>query len=442
MNPWQQIVKNLQPEISPESFENWLEPVRFSHLDDSRTLHLVAPNLSAKRWIEDEFTDKILTTGKDLRLDISTINFAVANHTAAQPSSQEDNAVQTAFNFADTTGFFNGKYTFDNFVVGSCNELAHAAARAVATNPARAYNPLYVYGGVGMGKTHLMHAIGQEMQSNFPDMQVVYVSSEEFMNEMISSLRYDRMGTFHRRFRAADVLLVDDIQTLGSKERTQEEFFHTFNTLHNMQKQIVISSDRAPKQIPGLVDRLRSRFEWGLMADIQAPDLETKMAILDRKAEELSLDLSQDIRIFLATHLKSNIRELEGALTHLTAIASLARSEITLAMARQTLQSMTASSNNGSRATFDKVLKVVAEHFGLEPSQLKEKTNVRSISYPRQIAMYLAKEILDLSLPDIGKAFSGKHHTTVLHAVRKIESKRLGDQEIDTLLHELSDRIK
>jgi len=441
MNPWQKIVKNIQPEISPESFENWLEPVRFSHLDESRTLHLVAPNLSAKRWIEDEFTDKILTTGKDLRLDIATINFEVANHTAAQPFPQEDNAVQTAFDFSDTTGSFNGKYTFANFVVGSCNELAHAAARAVATNPARAYNPLYIYGGVGMGKTHLMHAIGQDMRSSFPDMQVVYVSSEEFMNEMISSLRYDRMGTFHRRFRAADVLLVDDIQTLGSKERTQEEFFHTFNTLHNMQKQIVISSDRAPKQIPGLVDRLRSRFEWGLMADIQPPDLETKMAILDRKAEELSLDLSQEIRIFLATHLKSNIRELEGALTHLTAIASLARSEITLGMARQTLQSMTASSK-GSRATFDKVLTVVAEHFGLESTQLKEKTNARSISYPRQIAMYLAKDILDLSLPHIGKAFGGKHHTTVLHAVRKIESQRLGDQEIDTLLHQLSDRIK
>jgi len=441
MNPWQKIVKNIQPEISPESFENWLEPVRFSHLDESRTLHLVAPNLSAKRWIEDEFTDKILTTGKDLRLDIATINFEVANHTAAQPFFQEDNAVQTAFDFSDTTGSFNGKYTFANFVVGSCNELAHAAARAVATNPARAYNPLYIYGGVGMGKTHLMHAIGQDMRSSFPDMQVVYVSSEEFMNEMISSLRYDRMGTFHRRFRAADVLLVDDIQTLGSKERTQEEFFHTFNTLHNMQKQIVISSDRAPKQIPGLVDRLRSRFEWGLMADIQPPDLETKMAILDRKAEELSLDLSQEIRIFLATHLKSNIRELEGALTHLTAIASLARSEITLGMARQTLQSMTASSK-GSRATFDKVLTIVAEHFGLEPTQLKEKTNARSISYPRQIAMYLAKDILDLSLPHIGKAFGGKHHTTVLHAVRKIESQRLGDQEIDTLLHQLSDRIK
>ena len=439
MNPWQQIVKSLRPKISPESFENWLEPVRFSHLDESKALHLIVPNPSAKRWIEDEFTERILSAGEHLGFGISELRFTVATNPSPRPPRYEDSATQTEFDFSSATGVFNDRYSFDNFVVGSCNELAHAAARAVATNPARAYNPLYIYGVVGMGKTHLMHAIGQQSQSNFPRLQVVYVSSEEFMNEMINSLRYDRMGSFHRRFRAADVLLVDDIQTLGSKERTQEEFFHTFNTLHNLQKQIVISSDRPPNKIPGLVDRLRSRFEWGLMADIQAPDLETKLAILDHKAEELCLPLSHKVRIHLATHLKSNIRELEGVLTRLMAIASMTRSEVTLAMAKQTLESITAS--GGSRATLDKILSVVAEHFGLDPAQLKERTNTRSIAYPRQIAMYLAKELLALSLPDIGKAFAGKHHTTVLYAVRKIESQRRGDQEIDILLQRLTDRI-
>ncbi|MDA1314262.1 MAG: chromosomal replication initiator protein DnaA [Acidobacteria bacterium] len=438
MNPWQQIVRSLQPEISPQSFENWLEPVRFSHVDDDRSLHLIAPNSSAKRWIEDEFLGKILAASQLLALDITSLSFDVVEPSMApQPHSS---AVQTAFNFSTPASSFSSKYTFDTFVVGSCNELAHAAARAVATNPARAYNPLYIYGGVGMGKTHLMHAIGQELQQNFPELQVVYVSSEEFMNEMISSLRYDRMGSFHRRFRAADVLLVDDIQTLGSKERTQEEFFHTFNTLHNLQKQLVISSDRPPKQIPGLVDRLRSRFEWGLMADIQAPDLETKMAILAGKAEKLNLDLDHEIQIFLATNLKSNIRELEGALTHLMAISSLSGSKITLSMARQTLHSVTELKSK-SQTTIEQVVKVVAQDYGLEPAQLKQKTNVKSISYPRQIVMYLAKDVLGMSLPEIGKALGGKHHTTVLHAVRKIEAQRQGSQEIDNLLHRLTDRI-
>ncbi len=438
MNPWQQIVGKLQPEISPESFENWLEPVRFSHVDDDRSLHLIAPNSSAKRWIEDEFVSKILVAAQTLALDIKSLSFEVAER--GSPPPPHTSAVQTAFDFSTPASSFSSKYTFDTFVVGSCNQLAHAAANAVATNPARAYNPLYIYGGVGMGKTHLMHAIGQQLQQNFPELQVVYVTSEEFMNEMISSLRYDRMGSFHRRFRAADVLLVDDIQTLGSKERTQEEFFHTFNTLHSLQKQLVISSDRPPKQIPGLVDRLRSRFEWGLMADIQAPDLETKMAILAGKAEELNLDLSDDIQIFLATNLKSNMRELEGALTHLMAISSLSGSKITLSMARQTLFSVNASDAK-PQTTFDQLLKVVAQNYGLEPAQLKERTNVKSIAYPRQIVMYLAKDILRMSLPDIGKALGGKHHTTVLHAVRKIDAQRQGSHEIDNLLHRLTDRI-
>jgi chromosomal replication initiator protein len=355
------------------------------------------------------------------------------------PEPPRKPALQTEFDFRESSNPFNSKYTFDNFVVGSCNEFAHAAARAVATNPAHAYNPLYIYGGVGMGKTHLMHAVGQQLLANFRDMRVIYVSSEEFMNQMITSLRYDRMSSFHERFRAADALLVDDIQALGNRERTQEEFFHTFNALHNMEKQIVISSDMPPKQVPGLVDRLRSRFEWGLMADIQPPDLETKMAILDRKAEEAKVRLPEDVRAYMATHMKSNIRELEGALTRLMAISSLSGIEINLSMAQQTLYAMTGPKNG--RITIERIQRVVAEDFGLEPKRLREKSNSQAVAFPRQIAMYLAKELTGSSLPEIGRAFGGKHHTTVLHAVHKIDDLRHKDPEIHTRINRLTDRI-
>ncbi len=436
MDLWHQILRTLQPRISRESYQNWLEPVRFSHIDQQRTLHLIAPNSSAKAWLEAEFSELILKVAESMALDVKEVSFNDSNEGAGGgPIAWK--ATQASFDFAPTSAF-NSKYSFDSFVVGSCNEFAHAAARAVATNPARAYNPLYIYGGVGMGKTHLMHAIGRQLCANFREMQVVYVSSEEFMNEMINSLRYDRMGSFHQRFRSADALLVDDIQILGSKERTQEEFFHTFNTLHNQQKQIVISSDRPPKQVPGLVDRLRSRFEWGLQADIQPPDLETKMAILDRKAEEFFLNLPDNVRIYMATHMKSNVRELEGALTRLLAVASLSGSDITLQMAKQTLQSLI---DVKQQITFEFIQRVVGEEYGLEPRKLKEKSNTRAIAFPRQIAMYLSKELIGASLPEIGRAFGGKHHTTVLHAVNKIERLRNKDPEVNSKIHKLSDRI-
>jgi chromosomal replication initiator protein len=436
MDLWHQILHALQPRVSRESYQNWLEPVRFSHIDPQKTLHLMAPNSSAKAWLEAEFSDLILKVAESMALDVKDVFFN-DNSDSSGGGPIAWRATQASFDFAPTAAF-NSKYSFDSFVVGSCNEFAHAAARAVATNPARAYNPLYIYGGVGMGKTHLMHAIGRQLCANFREMQVVYVSSEEFMNDMINSLRYDRMGSFHERFRSADALLVDDIQILGSKERTQEEFFHTFNALHNLQKQIVISSDRPPKQVPGLVDRLRSRFEWGLLADIQPPDLETKMAILDRKAEEFSFSLPENVRIYMATHMKSNVRELEGALTRLSAVASLSGSEITLQMAKQSLLSLI---DARQQITFDIIQRVVGEEYGLEPRKLKEKSNTRAIAFPRQIAMYLSKELIGASLPEIGRAFGGKHHTTVLHAVNKIERLRNTDPEINSKIHKLSDRI-
>jgi chromosomal replication initiator protein len=440
MDVWQEICKQLEAALSRENFENWIEPVRYADLDSSRTLRLIAPNSSAKQWLEAEYQDCIVTTAQALALDVRHVVFetdpperergAWAPMTTAPP-------IQTTINFKERSDRFDGKFCFENFVVGSCNEFAHAAARAVASNPARMYNPLYVYGGVGMGKTHLMHAIGQQLESNFPGLRVVYVTSEEFMNEMISSLRYDRMSSFHERFRSADALLVDDIQTLGSRERTQEEFFHTFNTLHSMQKQIVISSDRLPREVPGLVDRLRSRFEWGLMADIQPPDLETKMVILDRKAEEAGVKLPDDVRTYMATQMKSNIRELEGALIRVLAISSVTRAEMTLSLAKQALRSLVA--NNQRKVTIEAIQRAVCEEFQLKLSQIREKNNSRAIAFPRQIAMYLCKELTGGSLPEIGRAFNGKHHTTVLHAVNKIERMRKDDLELNNLIHKVTD---
>lgn len=444
MDVWQEICRQLEGSLSRENFENWIEPVRYGELDASRTLRLIAPNASAKLWLEAEYQDRIVDTAHSLALDVRKVVFETDSLAQERPPEQERGAwlpkaapIQTYLNFRQRSDPFNTKFTFDNFVVGSCNEFAHAAARAVATNPARAYNPLYVYGGVGMGKTHLMHAIGQQLEKNFPGLKVVYVTSEDFMNEMINSLRYDRMSSFHERFRSADALLVDDIQTLGSRERTQEEFFHTFNTLHSMQKQIVISCDRAPKEVPGLVDRLRSRFEWGLMADIQPPDLETKMVILDRKADEAGVNLPDNVRIYMATQMKSNIRELEGALIRVIAIASVSGAEITLSMAKQALRSIVAS--NQRKVTIDSIQRTVSEEFQLKLGQLREKNNARAVAYPRQIAMYLCKELTGASLPEIGRAFNGKHHTTVLHAVNKIERLRKDDLELNNLIHKLTD---
>src|SRR6185437_12618427 len=327
----------------------------------------------------------------------------------------------------------NPKFTFDSFVVGACTQFAHAAARSVATNPSRSYNPLFLYGGVGMGKTHLMHAIGRELTDRYGAMRVIYTSSERFMNEMIACIRTERMPQFHHRYRQADVLLIDDIQLLGNKERTQEEFFHTFNELHDHQKQIVISSDSHPKEIPGLVERLRSRFEWGLLADIQPPDLETKMAILDKKAEAEGFELPDDVRTFMASKTKSNIRELEGALVKLIAYSSLTGTPINIQMAHQVLKHLVHIQDK--RISLENIQKAVAERFQIKQSQLREKSNTKKIVYPRQVAMYLAKELTNASLPEIGRVFGGKHHTTVIHSVNKIEQSRLTDPDLNRMLH-------
>jgi chromosomal replication initiator protein len=342
--------------------------------------------------------------------------------------------------FEKTASWLNPRLTFDTYVVGSSNQLAHAAAHAVATMPSQSYNPLFIYGGVGIGKTHLMHAIGRSLLDNFSGLNVVYTSSERFMNEMITSIKLDRMSLFHRHYRSADVLLIDDIHTIAGKERTQEEFFHTFNELYDHRKQLVISSDSPPNQLPGLVERLRSRFEWGLLVDVQAPDLETKMAILDKRAEAEGVRLPQDVRIFIATKTKSNVRELEGALTRLMAVSSVTGQPISLAMAQQTLKHLNTSPEK--KITVESIVKAVAEKFSMQPAQLKMKSNTQQIAYPRQIAMYLVKELTHASLPEIGRYFGGKHHTTVLHSVGKIEELRQRDEVLNSLIHSLMDSLQ
>jgi chromosomal replication initiator protein len=436
MNFWDQIRNYLQQKVSLESYENWLKGTVFLGMDGD-TLFVSAPDQQTRTWLETEYSLLVRNAIRDLDLPVRTVNYE------PQPARGWQNQALAAVETAELeppVNSLNPKFTFESFVVGACNQFAHAAARSVATSPSRAYNPLFLYGGVGMGKTHLMHAIGRELCDKFGTMRIIYTSSERFMNEMIACIRTDRMTQFHQRYRAADVLLIDDIQLIGNKERTQEEFFHTFNELHDHQKQIVLSSDSPPKEIPGLLDRLRSRFEWGLMADIQPPDLETKMAILDKKAEVEGVKLPDDVRSFMASKTKSNVRELEGALVKLIAYSSLTGTPIHLQMAQQVLKHLVHVQDR--RVTIDSIQKAVAERFSIKQAQLKEKSNTKKVVYPRQVAMYLVKELTDASLPEIGRAFGGKHHTTVIHSINKIEQTRLVDPELNRMLHSLMDSLQ
>jgi chromosomal replication initiator protein len=327
---------------------------------------------------------------------------------------------------------FEARYQFETFVVGNSNQLAFAAASAVAERPGRSYNPLFLYGGVGLGKTHLLHAIGNYIHKRHSRLQVKYVPTEQFVNEMINSIRFDRTATFRERYRSTDVLLIDDVQFLGNKERTQEEFFHTFNTLYTSQKQIILSCDSSPRNIPTLQERLRSRFEWGLIADIGSPDLETKIAILRRKAEVEGVHLPDDVAIFIARQVKSNIRELEGLLNRVMAFSSLTARPLDVALTKDTLKDILPDGDRRSKAP--DIIKHVARFYGLKLSEIKSRTNSRQIAFPRQVAMYLCKSLTQASLPEIGRSFGGKHHSTVIHSIRKVEDLRRKSGDFNTLI--------
>ena len=435
MNPWEQIKQQLETALNPDSYRNWVSRTTFGQLVGG-VLRVSVPSVESKAWMETEYANQVGAIIRKLNLPVQAVLYETTSNMQDRetPSQERDGEPESPVNQ------LNPRFTFDNFVVGACNQFAHAAARSVATNPSRSYNPLFLYGGVGMGKTHLMHAIGRALMTNSVGMRIIYTSSERFTNEVVSGIRLERMPQLRQRYRSADVLLIDDIQLLGNKERTQEEFFHTFNELHDSQKQIVISSDSPPKDIPGLLERLRSRFEWGLMADIQPPDLETKMAILDKKAEIEGLRLPEDVRMFIAIKTKSNVRELEGALVKLMAYSSLTSAPINLPMAQQVLKHLTHVQDR--RVTIDAIQKAVAEKYGIKQSQLKEKSNTKTIVVPRQVAMYLVKELTTASLPEIGRAFGGKHHTTVIHSITKIERLRQSDPDLNRLLHSLMDSLQ
>lgn len=430
-NAWETIKEHLGATLTSEAYNNWVAKTSYAGESGER-LRVKVPDEVTKTWMESEYAARVKSVIRELRLPVAEVQYELDSSPLAIVES-----IPNSPHFHPASKQLNQKFTFDSFVVGSCNQFAHAAALAVAARPSESYNPLFIYGGSGMGKSHLLHAIGLKLVQERPWMKVAFTTGERFMNEMIQCIRMDRMQAFHENYRSADALLIDDIHSVAGKERTQEEFFHTFNELYDRQKQIVLTSDSLPKNTPGLVDRLRSRFEWGLMVDVQPPDLETKMAILDKKAEAEGVCLPEDVRIFIATKTKSSVRELEGALVKLVAYSSVTGSPINMAMAQQLLKTMLPTHER--RVTIDSIVRAVAERYCLQPSQLKQKTNAHEISRPRQIAMYLAKELTPASLPEIGRAFGGKHHTTVLHSVRKVEELRQADGDLNRLIHSLID---
>jgi chromosomal replication initiator protein len=421
---------NIEQRINKQSFATWFRPI-FCQGGDSRSLQLAVPSKFHLDWVNDHYLSVIkeqlsLLCDRDISVEID-----VAPELAARPvevvSPEGDEAPAAPIHMSEATRpstlgrRLNERYTFETFVGGPSNQFAYAACQAVADKPARAYNPLFIYGGVGLGKTHLLHAIGLSMLERDPATKIIYVSTEEFMNDLIDSIRHEKMDAFRARYRSrCDVLLIDDIQFLGAKDRTQEEFFHTFNYLYESQRQIVITSDKVPHEIPGIEERLRTRFQCGLIADIQAPEMETRIAILQTKAESDHIDLPDDVAMYLATNIKSNVRELEGSLIRLQAFASMYRKPITLDIAKEQLQGLVHSEQKA--LTAEHVQKIVASYFGLKSADLRGQKRQRAISQPRQIAMYLARKHCGLSFPEIGERFGGKDHTTVMSAVRKIEA--------------------
>ena len=460
---WRLLIAAIEKRVNHESFGTWFKPIEMESIDGT-AIHLRVPDRVFVDWIQNNYGEiieealvEVGLNGHSLHFEVSARSSSVAkteNHAGESPAPlppAQDNdptrvrtqpaAARTRYSEQESNELLlNQKYTFETFVVGSSNQFAHAAALAVAEGPSRTYNPLYLYGGVGLGKTHLMCAIGHRVKERNRHLRLCYISAERFMNELINAIRYEQTLAFRDRYRSIDVLLIDDIQFIAGKERTQEEFFHTFNALYEGQKEIVISSDCPPREIPTLEERLHSRFEWGLIADIQPPDLETKLAILRKKAETDKIVIPDQVAMFIARHIKSNIRELEGSLVRLTALSSLKGEPISLALAREALKNIVDVEEKST--TIATIQKIVADHFSLRVADLKAKSNVREIAFPRQVAMYLCKNLTRASLPEIGREFGGKHHTTVLHSVNKIAEMIEQNGNFHRVIHNLIDRCK
>lgn len=440
---WAYILAEMKSKMSKPSYDTWLSQTKVYSLINN-TLSIVVPNEFTKTWLDQHYMQVINTllyekTGVELsvKFDIEDGDFA---------DTEEKKPVETpAVNNNDAFNMLNPKYTFDTFVVGAANRFAHAAALAVAEAPAKSYNPLFIYGGVGLGKTHLMHAIAHYVREYHPDRRVIYLSSEKFTNEFINAIMDNKAESFRNKYRNIDILLVDDIQFLAGKEQTQEEFFHTFNTLHEENKQIIISSDRPPRDIPTLEDRLRSRFEWGLITDISPPDLETRIAILSKKAKAEGLDdISNEVKHYIANQIDTNIRELEGALIRLIAYASLVNQDIDVKLAQEALKDIIPNARP-KKITIKLIQELIANKYQITVDEILSKKRTQSIAYPRQIAMYMSRELTDLSLPKIGEEFGNRDHTTVIHAHKKItemiaESNEL-QLEVKTYMEELKNKL-
>ena len=440
-NLWDRFLERVKSRISINTFTTWFQPTRLSRIEGD-VLHVQIPTTVFRQVLSRTYGEIVKAVFHELGVPSTRVQYVCTEEepVAVSPAVAAASVKQSRLDFESSDHQLNSRYTFDSFVVGKSNEFAHAASRAVAEQPSKAYNPLFLYGGVGMGKTHLMHAIGHMIKQRNPAARLSYVSAEKFTIEVINSLRFDKMFSFRERFHTVDVLLVDDIQFIAGKERTQEEFFHTFNALYEQHKQIVISSDCLPKDINSIEERLRSRFEWGLIADIQPPDLETKIAILQKKAENDRFPLPDEVAEYIARAIKSNVRELEGALTRLMAYASLTGAAISLATAQQVLRNIIASQEK--RVTIDLIQKRVSEHFNLREQDLKVRSNTRAIAFPRQVAMYIVKQLTTASLPEIGRQFGGKHHTTVLHSINKIEEMRRSDKDLNRTITRLMDALQ
>jgi len=439
-NIWSDVLARIETKINKHSFYTWFKPTSFVS-DTGSTLTIRVPDAHFKSWFTRNYSAVISEALRELGRGGLTVQFlhegSLEEARALEPEPQlppEDPEAGTDTPAAPITATagMNARYTFDSFIVGPSNQFAHAAARAVAEAPSRSYNPLFIYGGVGLGKTHLMHAVGHYVLHHDPSLKLTYISSERFMNEMINAVRFDRILDFRSRYRSVDVLLVDDIQFVSGKEGTQTEFFHTFNALYDAQKQIVLSSDRPPHEIPALEERLRSRFEWGLIADIQPPDLETKVAILKRKAEAEAVPLPDAVAMYIAGRIKSNIRELEGSLIRLIAYASLTGREISLELTQEVLKNVLEQDDKA--ITIESIQKYISDYYQLKVGELKSRNNSKSVAMPRQIAMYLCKSLTHASLPEIGRSFGGKHHSTVIHSIKKVDELRKKDVDFNNLI--------
>lgn len=441
-NLWAKTLDIIKSELSEVSFNTWIkscEPISIS----TDTIKISVPNSFTQDILDKRYKDLVANSIKAVCSKLYKIEFIIVSdldekeETHKAPSNKSSKSIIVNDEMSST---LNPKYTFDSFVIGNSNRFAHAASLAVAESPAKAYNPLFIYGGVGLGKTHLMHAIGHYILESNPNAKVVYVSSEKFTNELINAIKDDKNEEFRNKYRNVDILLIDDIQFIAGKERTQEEFFHTFNALHDANKQIILSSDRPPKEIPTLEDRLRSRFEWGLIADIQVPDFETRMAILKKKADVENLNVANEVMGYIATRIKSNIRELEGALIRIIAYSSLTNREVTVDLASEALKDII-SKKQGKHITIDLIQDIVSNYFNLRVEDLKSQRRTRNVAYPRQIAMYLSRKLTDMSLPKIGEEFGGRDHTTVIHAYEKISENLKTDNSLQNIINDITKKL-